>query len=167
MSKSTLREVYYGIFSSLLSYCNIIWGQIQNKNVNRIIRLQNKALRVINFAHNRQSSSILYKNSKILKFSDCIQLQNLLIVHERLKGTLPSVLHNIFGYIKDKHNYNTRSAKQNLLTQPKVNTQVYGIMSITYQAMLTWNKWARRFAEKEFLTQTNKKQSKGSFQITC
>ena len=48
--KDTLRSIYYGIFSSRLTYGSQIWGQIQNKHVKRLTQLQNKAIRIINFA---------------------------------------------------------------------------------------------------------------------
>ena len=151
VSAETLRKIYYGIFSSLLGYCSIIWGQTSNKNVTRIVRLQNKAIRTINFAHYRHSSSILYKNKKILKFTDLVQLQNFILVHDSLKGSLPTVFHDIFTYIKDKHDYNTRSAKRDKLYPHKINTKVYGTNSVTYQATKTWNKWVSQFPEKKFI----------------
>ena len=48
--ESTLRMIYYGIFSSILTYAAQIWGQIQSKQVNRVIKLQDRAIRIINFA---------------------------------------------------------------------------------------------------------------------
>ena len=52
--KGTLHEIYYGIFSSILTYSCQVWGQIQNKHINRILKLQDKAIRVINFAQHNE-----------------------------------------------------------------------------------------------------------------
>ena len=68
--KDTLCSIYYGIFSSLLTYGSQIWGQIQNKYVKRLTQLQNKAIRIINFASYRSAVDPLYKTSKILKLCD-------------------------------------------------------------------------------------------------
>ena len=46
----TLHSIYYGIFSSSLTYGSQIWGQFQNKHIKRLAQLQNKAIRIINFA---------------------------------------------------------------------------------------------------------------------
>ena len=35
--KDTLRNIYFGIFSSLLTYGSNIWGQAQNKHIKRLI----------------------------------------------------------------------------------------------------------------------------------
>ena len=72
--KGTLHEIYYGIFSPILTYSCQVWGQIQNKHINRVLKLQDKAIRVINFAQHNESRSPLYKNSKVLKFNDNLAL---------------------------------------------------------------------------------------------
>ena len=76
VTTENLRNIYYGIFSSLLNYGAQVWGQHHNCHIKRIIKLQDKAIRIINYAHYRESTSQLYKNSKILKFKDNITLNN-------------------------------------------------------------------------------------------
>ena len=51
--------------------------------------LQNNALRVINFAHFRDSSNALYYKTKVLKLNDCVKIQNFVYVLESIKGNLP------------------------------------------------------------------------------
>ena len=75
-----LYIIYFGIFSSLLNYGAQIWGQYHNCHIKRVTKLQDKAIRIINFAHFRESTSKLYKKSKILKFKDSITLNNYLYV---------------------------------------------------------------------------------------
>ena len=74
----TLHSIYYGIFSSLLTYGSQIWGQFQNKHIKRLTQLQNKAIRIIHFASYQSAVEPLYKTSKILKLCDSIKLQKLL-----------------------------------------------------------------------------------------
>ena len=62
VSNNTLRSIYYGIFSSILTYGCQIWGQTQNKNVNCVIKLQDKAIRIINFVQFNASTKLLYYN---------------------------------------------------------------------------------------------------------
>ena len=45
-----LRNIYFGILSSILTYGAQIWNQHHNSHVKRIIKLQDKAIRIINFA---------------------------------------------------------------------------------------------------------------------
>ena len=50
VDEKTIRNIYFGIFSSVMTYGSQIWGQFPNSHVKRIEKLQNKALRVINYA---------------------------------------------------------------------------------------------------------------------
>ena len=50
VSNHILRNIYFGIFSSIIMYGAQIWGQNHNIHVKWIIKLQEKAIRIINFA---------------------------------------------------------------------------------------------------------------------
>ena len=53
---NVLRSIYYSIFESHLTYCCNVWGQKGNPIVDKLISLQNKALRIITFSAPRESS---------------------------------------------------------------------------------------------------------------
>ena len=97
--KDTLHEIYYCIFSSILTYSRQVCGQIQNKHINRILKLQDEAIRVIKFAQHNESRSPLYKNSKVLKFNDNVALLNFMYVFDSIKGNLPTILNYSFNPI--------------------------------------------------------------------
>ena len=94
--------VYFCIFYSLLTYSYQIWGQVPSPNIKRILILQNKALRIINFAPLRSQVNPLYKMNNILKIADIVQLQNLLFVHDYFHNKLP-VFNNIFINVGNVH----------------------------------------------------------------
>ena len=77
VNKETLSMIYHGIFSSLLHYGSQIWGQSE-KVISKMQKLQNKALRIMNFESPRASSNPLFNKSAILKFGDQIKLSNFL-----------------------------------------------------------------------------------------
>ena len=134
VTNDTLRTIYFGIFSSIMMCGSQVWGQIQNKCVNRIIKLQDRAIRVINFASYFASRNQLYKKSSILKLSDSIQLSNFLMVHDSFNHALPMAFKDTFKPIKEKHKYSTRGAINQHVTLPNVRTQIYGIKSVVYQS---------------------------------
>ena len=53
-------------------------GDNPKQNFKKIQKLQDKALRIVNFLPNTAPVSEIYKTSKIIKLSDCISLQKLL-----------------------------------------------------------------------------------------
>ena len=141
VDKSTLRNIYFSIFSSILTYGCQIWGQHQilSANIKRIIKLQNKAVRVINFADFHAPSSRLYKASHIMKLKDLITLNNFLYVHDCLSGNIPSSLRNTFSYINTRHDYTTRISEKKCINLPNSRTLKYGINSINGQSARNWN----------------------------
>ena len=140
----TLKSIYHAIFSSIMNYGSQIWGQNKNDHIKRIIKLQDRAIRVLNFADYRAPTSELYKKSGILKFEDSIKIDNFLYVHNSLNNRLPSCLNKQFKYMKIQTEQNTRNAKllntkESLIELPKSRTTYYGIQSITDQSARIWN----------------------------
>ena len=146
---NTLRSIYFGIFSSIMLYGVQIWGQLSNKYVNRITRLQDNAIRIIIFSKFHDSRGQLYKNKNILKFSDNVHLLNFLFAFDNYKGYLPSIFDNYFTYSNEQHNYPTRAANRNLILLPKKFTNVYGIKSITYQSAQSWNTILKEYLDND------------------
>ena len=129
VDEKTLLNVYYGIFSSIMTYASQIWGQFANKHVKRIQKLQNKAIRIINFAKYRDPSMPLYYKSKVLKLEDQVCLENFYFVQRDIQGDLPSPLLNTFVIVPDIPDSNQLGVQL-----PKVRTQTYGINNIVYRS---------------------------------
>ena len=134
-----LRNLYFGIFSSLMTYGAQIWGQYINSHIKRIIKLNDKAIRIINFAQYDENLSQYNKKSNILKFQDFIKLSNFIYIHDHFNNRLPSSLLNKYEYIHTKHNHQTRISHASCVKLSNSNTIEYGIHSISGQACRHWN----------------------------
>ena len=65
--KSLLRTIYYSLFNlPPFDICLSDLGTVKNRIFNKIQKLQDKAVRVINFLPNTAPVSEIYKTSKIL-----------------------------------------------------------------------------------------------------
>ena len=71
----TLRNIYNSIIDSHLTYSCIVWDQIITI-INRLIIMQEKALRFMNFKDSLFNSSAFFSENNILKFIDKISLEN-------------------------------------------------------------------------------------------
>ena len=91
-----LISLYYAIFSSHLTYGCQIWSQNPSPQLNKIITLQKRAIRNIKFSEFDAPSSPLFKELKIMKIQDFVQLQNCLFVHDFLNNVLPSCFSDYF-----------------------------------------------------------------------
>ena len=69
--------------------------------VSRIVVLQKKALRIMDF-HSRDShSSRLFKSNHILKLEDKILTENILFINKSLNNLLPPIFENWFTFCSD------------------------------------------------------------------
>ena len=152
--QKTLKEIYHAIFSSVLSYGIQIWGQFESKYIKRVTRLQNIAIKIIDFAKFDASKNILYKESKILKLVDYVQLLNFLYVYDCLKGIVPDSLQNDFSLRKNRHTYSTKASTENQVSLPKSHTEMYGIRSIKYSSAQVWNNFMTNLSHLDLINKS-------------
>ena len=140
VSKEELKSIYHAIFSSHMVYGCQIWGQNRNFYVEKIYKLQNKALRIINFSNFHADVNPLYINNSTLKLQDYTKLQNCLFVHDYLNGKLPHCFKDYYFKLNYIYfNVKTRNSTLGCLFVPSKNTTIYGLNSITQNSIRTWN----------------------------
>ena len=141
----TLISIYYSIFNSHLSFGNQIWGQNKNRHTDRITKLQNKAVRIINFSNFRDSAILSYAHSRILKMHDQIFMKNCLLIQDHSKNSLPNPINHFFKKLDNIHTYNTRSQSNHHYFQI-INRTDYSLKSISNRAVLDWNSLSRKLS---------------------
>ena len=139
VSLKILKSIYFAIFDSYLSYCCLVWAQ-NRSTIQRILILQKKGFRSINFQPKNSHTSRLFKQNFILTFLDKIGLENVLFVSKLLNNLTPSVFSTWFSFSSDQHNYETSSSTQGNLTKLFYKTNRYGKYSVTVSAVESWNK---------------------------
>ena len=122
-------------------------GKHKQKVLQNIEKIQNKALRILNFKNPWDPIEQIYKESKIFKLKDVVTISNLKFVYDQMNKPLPRVLENFFINKTRQHLYNTRG---NSLDVPQVKTTTYGSNSFTLHAIRTWN-----FFENKLSTTTS------------
>ena len=137
--------IYNGIFSSLMQYASQIWGQNLDIAI-KIEKLQNKAIRIINFEWNSEVS-LLYHKNEILTFSDGIKLSNFIFAHNTIKGNLPNSLCNWLHFINKVYD----NQNPNFVKVPKIRTVTSGSNSIKYKSAKIWNEIIESFPKIKFL----------------
>ena len=133
-----LRNIYYAIFDSHLTYSCIVWAQNIN-TVNRLIILQRKALRIMNFKDQLFYSSPLFSENNILKFIDKITLQNILFVNKSINRLVPPIFYDSLTFYRDLHRYKTCWSVTDHLNITTFWAQKYGCFSIRASAIYSWN----------------------------
>ena len=137
--KEELKSIYHSIFSSHMTYGCQIWGQGSADHVDSIQKLQDRALRTIEFKNRHDDVNPLYISNYILKITDNIKLQNCLLTHQYLNDQLPACFSDYYFKLQDIYLAETRNSKLGCLFQPSRNTTRYGLNSISHKSVTTWN----------------------------
>ena len=109
--KHLLRTIYYSIFNVHLIYACEVWEQKQNNLIlNKLTKLQNKALRLMNFQPLKTPTGLLYHANKISKIGDFTKYENALFVQNKLRKGNPPLFNEMFNMLNQNHTYNSRAA---------------------------------------------------------
>ena len=94
VNKHILRTIYFAIFDTDINYTNLIWGQNLNA-VSRVVFLQKKVLRIMNFQSRDSHSSPLFKSNHILKLEHKILIVNILFINKLFNNLLPPIIEKL------------------------------------------------------------------------
>ena len=131
--------LYYAIIQSHLSYCTIVWGGTSNKNIELLLRLQKKALRIITRSKYREHASPLFKNLRLLKMKDLYKIQIALYVHKHIYNhvSFPAQNSSFVKFKEAPNDHDTRNATHRLFVLA-YKTDIRG-KSISFIGPRTWN----------------------------
>ena len=135
---ASLVQVYYSIIYSFLTYGIIVWGNTYSSNLQPLIILQKKAIRIITFSDFRAHTSPIFKQLSLLKLCDVVELQTALFMYQYNKGILPDLFTDFFTPVRSKHQYQTRLACKSTFSLPTTRTN-YGIFNIRFYGSKVWN----------------------------
>ena len=128
-----LLFLYNTLIGSYLNYGILAWGASSAANLNRLLLLQKRALRIINFKEFNAHTDPLFIQGKILKIYR-IQLGSLM--YQLTCNNLPSAIKSMFTLNSDVHSHFTRQASNFHI--PYTHTSL-DHKTITYEGPMLWN----------------------------
>lgn len=99
-----LLTIYKSIFSSYLYQSILVWGHNQEK----IFKLQKKAIRIVFKSKYNAHTDSLFKQHKLLKFTDMYNVSAAKFYHKYTNKTLPSFFDDMFSLLPVSHEHYTR-----------------------------------------------------------
>ena len=106
---NTMKTLYYSFFYSHIQYGILLWGTSTYKsNLDRMVILQKKAVRIIKNANYNEHSAPLFKDLSILNISDLIESDLCKFMYKFDRNMLPSRLNNLLTRSYELHGYSTR-----------------------------------------------------------
>ena len=118
LKDNLLRSIYFSLVYSHLSYGIHAWGSANKTTLNKLVILQNKAVRILSHVQYFQiygqepgplpSAEPLFKNLSILKISDIFRLSIANFVYSTLDFESPRIFHDWFVFNHEIYDYSTR-----------------------------------------------------------
>jgi hypothetical protein len=131
LTRSALRTLYFALVYSYFNYCSItIWGSTYSPNLNRLILLQKKVIRILCNVTFDAHTSPLFKSSNLLKFNDIYPLNLGKFMFSYKSNLLPQSFINFFSITDQVHTRNLRSAGEFYIPFCRTKTKQF---SIKYQ----------------------------------
>ena len=114
-----LLLLYNSLILSRLLYCNVVWGRSSKRNIDSILLLQKKAVRICTGSQYLANSDPLFNKLRLLKITDITYMQTAIFMFKLSKGLQPPYFYTIFQKNNEIHLYNTRSSDNFHLTNPR------------------------------------------------
>ena len=97
LSSAELLLLYNSLILPHLNYCAAVWGSVYKIHLNKIVKLQKRAVRIIDNKPFLFPSNQLFAKYKILKFPDLVCEQNIMVLLAFLNGNLPTLVSVLFN----------------------------------------------------------------------
>ena len=122
VSKVTIINMYYSFIYSYLTYGSILWVNNYYSPIYDVVKLQNKAVRVIKDVPVMDNTTPHYVNLGILKFPDIAKLHTCLLYFDLSCDHKPSNF--VIPLLSEQHSYTTRNVSLQQLCIPFYRTNI-------------------------------------------
>ena len=106
--------------------------------MNRLIRLQKRAARIVLKADVLTPSHIMFNELNWLSFPKRVQYHTCIMMYKTLHGSAPEYMSNLFVKSSEVHNRNLRSVDNETLRIPYARTNIYD-RSFAVSGAREWN----------------------------
>ena len=116
-----------------------VWGNADQIYIDKVSKLQKKAIRSITFSDYQAPVQPLLKDLEILSVKDLFKQQVASLMWDLDHDLLPTSISNYFSKRRNEHSHQTRLAVSDKYTVNSYNTSSYGFKSFQVQGALLLN----------------------------
>ena len=143
LRSNSLVSVYYSLIYPYLHYGCLLWGNNYDTPLTKVVKLQNKAARIINDVPFMKPITPHYVALRLLKLPDIVELSTCLFFYEYFNGDKSFSL----TLRSEQHTYHTRSALSDHLVIESFRTNVRKF-SASISGKYFWNKFPSCIRQK-------------------
>lgn len=133
LSSHHLFILYNILVLPYLNYCAAVWGSNYASRISKLVKLQKRAIRIIDKKPYTYHTRELFIKYKILRCPELVKKQQIIILLGYLNGTLPRPIFEMFEYHVPSC---TRTAQHFKIPRALTN---YKSFSLSVSAPRTWN----------------------------
>ena len=171
LPKSCLMSLYKSLIHPHSNYGIQIWGNAKATYLNKIIRHQKRAMRIVNNASYNSHTEPVFKSNGILKVKDCFEHQVIIFMYDYQHNNLPSSFNNMFPLNSGICKTTQVTRQSNMFHIPVGRNNFSNLLPRTNYPKI-WNRWhndVHNIASKKALKKhvKNIMLSRYSKHITC
>ena len=127
LSTPSLRMLYNAMILPYLNYCDLVWGSTYKTNLQRIVILQERVIRIANKSYYNAHTEPIFKKLNLLKFQDIHLIHLGHFMFSFKNAILPRKFENKFTINNQIHSHNTRHAKSFRLPLCRTNIRQFSV----------------------------------------
>lgn len=155
-NERVLIMLYNSLTLPYLNYCIEIWGFANKDDLDSILKLQKRILRIVKRVNSRAESEPLFKQFKILNIRKLLRYNTGIFMYKIEKKLLPTIFSDMFKQNSDVHAYNTRHKNDVATTYCKKTKTKH---SARHFGVTLWN-YIKGFISPKFCINTFKRKLK-------
>ena len=136
LTRSAAEQLIHALISSRLDFCNSLFCNLPQREINRLQVLQNRAARLLTFTKNTSHISPVLRSLHWLPVKKRIAFKILLLVYRTLNKSAPTYLQDILSPYNPSRTL--RSSSSNKLQTPRVKHS-WGERTFSYLGPKLWN----------------------------
>ena len=131
-------SLYRSLILPVLDYADVVYDCLSAKNCHELQKLQNGALRIVQYADKCTRTKQLHDASKIMYLTDRRKIHTCNEMFKIVNKLAPDCIENKFALIRDISAVNTRAAQNNNLVIPHVSLES-SKRNFVYRGPCYWN----------------------------
>ena len=124
VSESMSLQLFQSLILPHLDYGDVIYDAMSNQDAAKLQVVQNKCLRICLNAEPRSSVESLHNRAKVPMLSSRRKMHTCKFVYDGLHNKLSDKVNDMFSFVNERHNVNTRASTEAMATMPQVNLQM-------------------------------------------
>ena len=125
LPKQTMYQLYCSMVLCYINYGILLWGGSCKEYLNKLFRLQKRALRIISNSSYLTASKPLFEKFNALNTFNIYKKEVAIFMYKYKHNMLPQSFNNIFTILKDVHGHNTRNKTNYRIDVHKINGLLY------------------------------------------